>query len=45
MWGAAGDTYYAEAYIDEVAIWKRVLTAQERQALYAAGAGWTHPFA
>jgi hypothetical protein len=43
--GCAGDKYYAEAYIDEVAIWKRVLTAQERQALYAAGAGWTHPFA
>jgi hypothetical protein len=30
--------------IDEVGIWKRVLTATERTALYNGGAGFTYPF-
>lgn len=31
--------------MDEVALWKRVLTAGERTALYASGNGRTYPFA
>ena len=30
--------------IDEVGIWKRVLTSDERTALYNSGAGFTYPF-
>lgn len=30
--------------IDEVGIWKRVLTSDERAALYNSGAGFTYPF-
>jgi concanavalin A-like lectin/glucanase superfamily protein len=35
---------YFDGLIDELAIWKRLLTAAERTSLYNAGAGITHPF-
>jgi hypothetical protein len=35
---------YASAYIDEVGIWSKALTAAEVTALYAAGAGLAYPF-
>lgn len=35
---------YMDGRIDEVGLWKRVLTAAERTALYNGGAGRTHPF-
>lgn len=41
--GFAGGSY-ADARIDEVGIWKRLLTAPERTALYNAGAGLAFPF-
>lgn len=46
--GIGGLTYpgnYQDGQIDEVGIWKRVLTAAERTALYNGGAGRSHPFA
>lgn len=36
--------YAAGCDIDEVGIWKRVLTSDERSALYNSGAGLTYPF-
>lgn len=33
-----------EGRIDEVAVWRRLLTAAERTALYAAGSGRRYPF-
>ena len=36
--------YFLDGAIDEVGIWKRQLTGDERTALYNAGAGTTHPF-
>lgn len=41
-WAEAGDATQQEQ--DEVAIWSRVLTADERAELYAAGAGKFYPF-
>ena len=38
---SAGTTYYWDGRIDEVGIWKRVLTAGERTELYNAGSGKT----
>jgi hypothetical protein len=35
---------YFGGNVDEIAIWNRVLTADERTALYAAGAGKFYPF-
>jgi hypothetical protein len=35
---------YTEGRIDEVAVWDRVLTDDERAELYAAGAGKFYPF-
>lgn len=35
---------FQNGIIDEVGVWKRVLTAGERTALYNAGAGITYPF-
>jgi hypothetical protein len=40
---SSGDA--ANAYIDEVGYWKRVLTSGERTSLYNGGAGITYPFA
>lgn len=37
-------TYYLNGRVDEVGLWKRVLTAPERTALYNSGAGLTYPF-
>jgi len=37
-------TVYWDGAIDEVGLWKRVLTADERTALYAAGSGIAYPF-
>lgn len=34
---------YANCFIDEVGIWKRVLTGPEITTLYNGGAGWTYP--
>ena len=39
-----GAECYANARIDEVAIWSRVLTADERTELWNAGAGKFYPF-
>ena len=36
--------YASDCAIDEVGIWKRVLTTDERAALYNSGAGVTYPF-
>lgn len=41
--GAATSSYYNNGLIDEVAIWDRVLTADERAELYNAGAGVYYP--
>lgn len=35
---------YADAAIDEVGFWSRLLTTEERAALYNGGAGVTYPF-
>lgn len=35
---------YFDGLIDEVAIWRRVLTAEERTALYNGGLGLAYPF-
>lgn len=40
----ARSTAYWNGLVDEVGIWKRVLTAGERTTLYAGGAGVSHPF-
>jgi hypothetical protein len=37
-------TAFANAYIDECAFWKRLLTATEMTNLYAGGVGVTYPF-
>lgn len=34
----------AESYIDEVGFWKRLLTTDEKTALYNSGGGLTYPF-
>lgn len=46
MVGAYSDTQYPSQSmsIDEIGIWKRVLTSDERAALYNSGAGLTYPF-
>lgn len=36
---------YMDGRIDELGVWKRVLTANERTTLYQAGSGLTYPFA
>jgi len=45
--GARRDTapLYFDGRIDEVGLWKRVLTTAERTALYNSGAGVADPFA
>lgn len=40
----AGNVNFENGIIDEVGVWKRVLTAGERTSLYNAGAGITYPF-
>ena len=42
--GSSNAAWFSSAYIDEVSIWKRVLTAGERAALYNSGSGLTYPF-
>lgn len=39
-----GTADYHNGRVDEVPIWKRLLTANERTVLYNGGAGQTHPF-
>lgn len=39
-----GGTLSANGRVDETGIWKRVLSAAERAALYNSGVGRTHPF-
>ena len=39
----ANADWFLNGLVDEVAIWSRVLTADERTALYAAGAGKYYP--
>jgi hypothetical protein len=39
----AGITDVLNGVVDEVGLWKRVLTADERTELYNSGQGWTHP--
>jgi len=41
--GALNATVVSKAYIDEVGLWSRVLTAGEITSLYAAGAGLFYP--
>lgn len=36
--------FYYTGLIDEVGIWKRILTTNEKSQLYANGVGITHPF-
>jgi hypothetical protein len=43
--GDQGGAGLFEGRIDEVAIWSRVLTSDERTALFNAGAGKYYPFA
>jgi hypothetical protein len=40
----AANEDYSDARIDEVGLWKAVLTPTQRTNLYAAGAGVTYPF-
>jgi hypothetical protein len=43
--GATGNAIdLLDGAVDEVGFWKRVLTAQERTALYNSGLGLTYPF-
>lgn len=42
--GAIFNVAFLDGRIDEVAFWKRVLTAPERASLYNAGAGLAYPF-
>jgi len=43
--GSGGaSSLYASALIDEVSIWRRVLTSGERAALYNGGVGLAYPF-
>ena len=42
--GRALPSYYITGRVDEVAIWDRVLTSDERAELYNAGAGKFYPF-
>lgn len=39
-----GTSGYADALIDEVGIWKRLLTSGEKAALYNSGSGLAYPF-
>lgn len=39
-----GSNYYANAIIDEVGIWSKVLSSDEITELYNGGAGFTYPF-
>ena len=43
--GAVGSELYFDGLIDEVGLWRRVLTPAERTTLYNGGAGLTYPFA
>lgn len=36
--------FYFDGMIDEVGVWKRILTSDERTALYNGGSGTTYPF-
>lgn len=45
MIGARTGTFYWDGRIDEVGMWKRVLSSAERAALWNSGAGCTHNFA
>lgn len=40
----SGGELYLDGRVDDVNIWKRVLTAGERTRFYAAGVGCEHPF-
>ena len=42
--GMALPTYNITGAMDEVAIWDRVLTSDERAELYNAGSGFFYPF-
>ena len=42
--GVAGFEGYFDGRIDEVGYWKRVLTSDEKTALYNGGSGTTYPF-
>jgi hypothetical protein len=42
--GGVASPQYHDGRIDEVGIWKRVLTAAERTQLYNGGLGYTYPF-
>lgn len=42
--GNATGPSFLNGLVDEVAVWSRVLTADERTCLYAAGAGAFHPW-
>ena len=39
-----GNTQHWDGLIDEVGVWKRTLTTDERTALYNGGSGLTYPF-
>jgi hypothetical protein len=41
----AGGSSYVDGVLDEVAVWKRVLTSDDRTALYNGGSGLAYPFA
>lgn len=40
--GLDNDFGFGDQIIDEIGVWDRVLTANERSALYNSGAGWTY---
>jgi hypothetical protein len=42
--GYRNSTFYWDGRIDSVSLWKRVLTADERTALYAGASGLDYPF-
>lgn len=42
--GSYGTTLYNNGRIDEVGLWKRILTTAEKTSLYAGGAGISYPF-
>lgn len=42
--GASASAQYFNGIVDEIGLWKRVLTSTERTTLYNSGAGRTYPF-
>lgn len=42
--GGRGDSGYWDGLVDSVSFWKRVLTSDEKTALYNSGAGFEYPF-